>query len=94
VHHSDEFCAALAEFQMTGLMVGVDFCGQCLNLGGIPNMSNQAQLSELEEKHKSLEHQLDEARHHPSTDDLTILELKRRKLLVKDEIARLRGSLH
>jgi hypothetical protein len=33
---------------------------------------------------------------HPSSDRLKIVELKRRKLLVKDEIARLRqnASLH
>ena len=53
-------------------------------------MSIEAHLAELERRHKALEDEIDEALAHPSTDDLKIAELKRRKLLVKDEIARLR----
>jgi hypothetical protein len=53
-------------------------------------MSIETHLSELQRRHSALEAELNEARTHPSTDDLTIAELKRRKLLVKDEIARLR----
>ena len=34
-----------------------------------------------------------EARAHPSVDNLQIVELKRRKLLVKDEIARLQSDI-
>jgi hypothetical protein len=52
-------------------------------------MSIQAHLAELERRHRALEAELNEARAHPSIDDLEIVELKRRKLLVKDEIARL-----
>ena len=52
-------------------------------------MSIEAHLAELERRHRALEEQLSEARLHPSIDDLQIVELKRRKLLVKDEIARL-----
>jgi hypothetical protein len=52
-------------------------------------MSIEAHLAELERRHRALEAELDEARAHPSIDDLEIAELKRRKLLVKDEIARL-----
>jgi hypothetical protein len=52
-------------------------------------MSIEAHLAELERRHRALEEQLSEARSHPSIDDLQIVELKRRKLLVKDEIARL-----
>ena len=55
-------------------------------------MAIQAHLVELERKHKSLENELHEALIHLSTDDLQIAELKRRKLLVKDEIERLRNS--
>jgi hypothetical protein len=55
-------------------------------------MAIQAHLVELERKHRVLENELHEALLHPSTDDLRIAELKRRKLLVKDEIERLRGS--
>ena len=53
-------------------------------------MALQAHLVELERKHKVLENELHEALLHPSTDDLRIAELKRRKLVVKDEIERLR----
>ena len=53
-------------------------------------MSMQTQLAELERRHQALEQALTEALAHPSTDDLVIAELKRRKLHVKDEITRLR----
>jgi hypothetical protein len=53
-------------------------------------MSMQSPLADLEQKHRALEQQLHDALAHPSTDDFTIAELKRRKLLVKDQIARLR----
>jgi hypothetical protein len=55
-------------------------------------MAIQAHLAELERKHEALENQLHEALNHPSTDDITIVEIKRRKLQVKDEIERLRSS--
>jgi hypothetical protein len=55
-------------------------------------MSMQSHLAELEKRHRALEDELAEALAHPSTDDLRIVELKRRKLLVKDEIARLRSE--
>lgn len=54
-------------------------------------MAIQAHLAELERKHDVLEKQLHDALNHPSTDDIAILELKRKKLQVKDEIERLRG---
>jgi hypothetical protein len=59
-------------------------------------MSMQAHLSELERRHQALEDEINDALAHPSTDDLKIAELKRRKLLVKDEITRLRqdASVH
>jgi hypothetical protein len=53
-------------------------------------MSIQAHLAELEKRHQALEDELNEALAHPSTDDLKIAELKRRKLQVKDEMTRLR----
>jgi hypothetical protein len=52
-------------------------------------------LDELEQRHRMLEAQLSEALRHPSTDDSQLTELKRRKLQVKDEIARLnRTGMH
>ena len=55
-------------------------------------MSIEAHLAELERRHRALEAEIAEARSHPSIDDLQIVELKRRKLLVKDEIARLQAE--
>jgi hypothetical protein len=55
-------------------------------------MAIQAHLVELERKHKTLENELHEALIHVSTDDLQIAELKRRKLMVKDQIERLRHA--
>jgi hypothetical protein len=59
-------------------------------------MSIQTHLAELERRHQALEQELNDALAHPSIDDLQIAELKRRKLLVKDEIARLKvdASVH
>jgi hypothetical protein len=55
-------------------------------------MSIQSHLAELERKHQALETELADALAHPSVDDATIAELKRRKLQVKDEIARLKND--
>jgi hypothetical protein len=55
-------------------------------------MAIQAHLVELERKHRILESELHDALMHLSTDDLRIVELKRRKLMLKDEIERLRFS--
>jgi hypothetical protein len=52
-------------------------------------MSIEAHLAELQRRHRALEAEINEARAHPSVDNLQIVALKRRKLLVKDEIARL-----
>jgi hypothetical protein len=54
-------------------------------------MPIEAHLAELERRHRALEAELADARAHPSIDDLQIVEFKRRKLLVKDEIARLQN---
>jgi hypothetical protein len=57
-------------------------------------MSLEVNLAELEAQHQALERQITEAMSHPSTADSILIELKRRKLHVKDEIARLRHSVH
>lgn len=57
-------------------------------------MALQAHLVQLERKHKVLESELHEALIHLSTDDLHIVELKRRKLAVRDEIERLKQTVH
>ena len=55
-------------------------------------MSMQSHLAELEKKHQALEEELNECLTHPAVDDLKIVELKRKKLQVKDEIERLRHT--
>jgi hypothetical protein len=55
-------------------------------------MSIPSHLAELEQRHTSLEHQIEEALQHPSTDDLVLVDLKRKKLQVKDEIVRLKSE--
>jgi hypothetical protein len=53
-------------------------------------MSIQSHLTELERKHEALEREIEAERIHPSSDSLRLAELKRRKLSLKDEIAKLR----
>lgn len=53
-------------------------------------MSLQSHLAELEKKHKALDDQIHDCQAHPAVDDLQVVELKRKKLLVKEEIERLR----
>jgi len=52
-------------------------------------MSLASHLAELQRKHGDIERELNEAMTHPSTDDLEIASLKRRKLAIKDQIERL-----
>ncbi|SHM43924.1 YdcH family protein [Roseibium suaedae] len=52
-------------------------------------MSMQSHLAELERRHAALERKIEDALLHPSTDSLELAEMKRRKLMLKDEIKRL-----
>ena len=56
-------------------------------------MAIESHLAELEKRHQALEQEIHEALIHPSADDLKVAELKRRKLYIKDEIARLRQDV-
>lgn len=56
-------------------------------------MSLQTHLVELEKKHKALENALASALAHPSASDVELAEMKRKKLQLKDEIAKLKASL-
>ena len=55
-------------------------------------MALQTHLNELERKHQALEREIQDAMAHPSSDDLRVAELKRRKLQLKDEITKLRTT--
>jgi hypothetical protein len=59
---------------------------------GETDMPLQNHLSELERKHQALEREIQDALSHPSTNDLKLAELKRRKLQLKDEIAKLKST--
>jgi len=56
-------------------------------------MAIESHLAELEKRHQALEQEISEALTHPSIDDLKLVELKRRKLHVKDEIVRLKQEV-
>jgi hypothetical protein len=56
-------------------------------------MPIRAHIADLEERHRMLEAELASAHAHVSIDHLEIAELKRRKLLVKDKIAKLRSRV-
>ncbi len=56
-------------------------------------MSLQTHLVELEKKHKALESALEHALAHPSASATELAQMKRKKLHLKDEIAKLRATL-
>jgi len=55
-------------------------------------MSLQSHLTELERRHQALDRELNSLIASPSSGDTEIAELKRRKLHLKDEIARLKAE--
>jgi hypothetical protein len=56
-------------------------------------MSLQSHLAELERRHLTLQREIEKEELHPSANELKLHELKRKKLLLKDEIAKLRHSV-
>jgi hypothetical protein len=57
-------------------------------------MGVQAHMTELVEKHRELDLQISAEIQRPGTDTLTINELKRKKLRIKEELERLRSPAH
>jgi hypothetical protein len=55
-------------------------------------MSLNSHLAELVRRHQVLEKQLETELHHPAMSDLKLRELKRKKLLLKDEIEKLQAN--
>jgi hypothetical protein len=55
-------------------------------------MSMQSHLAELEKRHQALEDEINDCLAHPAVDDLKVVELKRKKLVLKDEIVRLQQT--
>ena len=56
-------------------------------------MALQSHLAELERRHQALEKEIEQEQLHPSSDGLRLVELKRRKLHLKDEIERIRQAV-
>jgi hypothetical protein len=54
-------------------------------------MSIESHLAELQRRHADLESKIRDAIAHPSVDDAEVAELKRRKLQLKDEIAKIKS---
>ena len=52
-------------------------------------MSLTSHLTELRRKHQALSDEVEAAQRSPATDDLTIVQLKKQKLHLKEEITRL-----
>ena len=55
-------------------------------------MTATPHLDRIERKYQSLKDRISEARQHPSMDDLELVELKRQKLQLKDELEKLRQT--
>jgi hypothetical protein len=55
--------------------------------------SPQRQLIELRMEHADLDNLIDRSIDDPATDELTLRRLKKRRLLLRDQIARLEGEL-
>lgn len=55
-------------------------------------MSVASHVTELKKKHEHLTEMVERAQRSPATDDLRIAEMKKQKLHIKEEIARLSHS--
>ena len=55
-------------------------------------MALDAHVTELSDKHRALEKQIENEIARPSADDIEISKLKREKLRIKDEIERLKAQ--
>ena len=55
-------------------------------------MALDAHVTELSEKHRVLEKQIENEMARPSADDIEISRLKREKLRIKDELQRLKAE--
>jgi len=57
-------------------------------------MALDAHVAELSDRHRALEKKIENEMARPSADDLAIAALKREKLRIKDELARLKSQGH
>jgi len=54
----------------------------------------ESHLAELERRHEALDRDIAREWAHPGADEIKLAELKRRKLQLKDEIAKLKSECH
>ena len=54
-------------------------------------MTTEGHIAALERRHKELDRRIEDEMAHLSYDDLTVAELKRRKLEIKDELQKLQS---
>jgi hypothetical protein len=57
-------------------------------------MALQGHMQELSEKHKKLQDLIESEMTHPDWDEVRVAALKKEKLRIKDELERLRSSVH
>ncbi|HXL99567.1 MAG TPA: DUF465 domain-containing protein [Rhizomicrobium sp.] len=57
-------------------------------------MALQGHVLELSDKHKRLEEMIELEMAHPDWDEVRVAALKKEKLRIKDELERLRSSVH
>jgi hypothetical protein len=57
-------------------------------------MALQGHMQELSEKHKKLQDLIETEMNHPDWDEVRVAALKKEKLRIKDELERLRSSVH
>jgi hypothetical protein len=57
-------------------------------------MALNGHVQELTDKHKNLEEMIEAEMAHPDWDEIRVAALKKEKLRVKDELERLRCSVH
>ena len=56
-------------------------------------MALDAHIAELSERHRTLDRKIEEELARPTVDDLRVVDLKRQKLRLKDELERLKHEL-
>jgi hypothetical protein len=55
-------------------------------------MSLQGHIVELQRRHEALQKEIEKEQLHPNADETKIIELKRKKLQIKDELVKLQGD--
>jgi hypothetical protein len=68
------------------------WCTECTNPKEEDIMSLSSHLQELRKKHQFLSDEVEAAQRSPASDDLMIMEMKKQKLRIKEEIQRLSNA--